>query len=136
MGKLLECIFGYICRNNYVGECLPADQIYTITKNSSEKDVSILSEAVQNIGRVELAKIDIRSGVSLYSKKVEPNFNISSYIYLPLNNGGYGVFSCASLRRSLRDKNIRGSKELSHVIVFNEVQDDFYVVDMLQHKYF
>ena len=40
MGKILECIFAYVCKSNYVGECLPADQIYTITKNSSEKDIS------------------------------------------------------------------------------------------------
>lgn len=136
MEKLLECIFAYICKNNYAGECLPADQIYTITKKASEKEISMLSEAIQNIGRTELAKIDTRNGVSLYPKKIEPNYNLSSYTYLPLNTDGYGAFSCASLRRSLRDKNIRGSKELSHVIVFNEVKDDFYVVDMLQHKHF
>ena len=136
MGKILECIFAYVCKSNYAGECLPADQIYTITKNSSEKDISILTEAIQSIGRVELTKIDARNGVSLYSKNAEPSFDLMSYTYLPAKNGQYNAFSCASLRRSLRDKNIRGSKELTLIIAFDETKDDFYVVDMLKHNYY
>lgn len=133
---MLECIFAYICKSNYAGECVPADQIYTITRNSTEKDVAILTEAIQSIGRTELAKIDAQNGVSLNSRNIDPNFDLLSYTYLPAKKVNYNTFSCASLRGSLRNKNIRGSKELSHVIVFDEIKEDFYVVDMLKHKYF
>ncbi len=136
MEKLLECIFAYICKNNYMGECMPADQIYTVTKNASEKELSIVSEAIQNIGRAELAKIDAKNGVSLYPEKIEPNFNWASYTYLPSKGKGYSAFSCATLRKSLKNKSIRGSKELSHVLVFDNIEEDFYIVDLLKHKYF
>lgn len=136
MEKMLECIFAYICKNNYSGECIPQDQMYTITKGMNESEIKIVSDMIQNIGRIELAKIDIHNGVSLECERIEPNFDLSSYTYLPAINGGYSAFSCASLRKSLRNKSIRGSKELSHVIVFNEVKEDFYVVDMLKSKHF
>ena len=136
MEKMLECIFAYICKTNYSGACIPQDQIYTLTKGMTEADIKVVSEIIQNVGRVELAKIDVQNGVSLDCERVEPNFDMSSYTYLPAKNGGYSAFSCASLRKSLRNKNIRGSKELSHVIAFNEVKKDFYVVDLLKSKYF
>ncbi len=136
MGKLLEYIFAYICKTNYLGECSPADQIYTITKNISEKDISIAHQAVHNVGRVDLYKIDMQRGVSFSSVKAVPNYDMLSYTYLPAQNGEYGAFSCASLRETLKDKSIRGSKELSHVIAFNEVKEGFYFVDMFNHRRF
>ncbi|MBQ7761361.1 MAG: Rab5-interacting family protein [Clostridia bacterium] len=136
MGKILECIYAYICKCNYVGACSPADQIYTLTKDSSEKDKSVLAEAIRNVGRVELAKIDVKNGVCLYPNGVDSNYDLMSYTYLPTRNGGYNTFSCASLRKSLRNKSIRGSKELTHVITFDEIDEDFYVVDMVKHSYF
>ncbi len=130
MEKMLECIFAYICKNHYAGECSPADQFYTVTEGISESEFSVLSQAVQSVGRAELAKIDAERGVSLQQRKVEPSFDLSSYTYLPANSGGYGVFSCASLRKSLRSKNIRGSKELTHALAFDSIEEDFYVVDL------
>ncbi|MBQ8352306.1 MAG: hypothetical protein IJY34_00780 [Clostridia bacterium] len=130
MGKMLECIFAYICKNHYAGECSPADQFYTVTEGSSEEELSILSQAVQSVGRAELAKIDAEKGVSLQPRKAEPSFDLSSYTYLPARSGSYGVFSCASLRKSLRSKNIRGSKELTHALAFDKVEEDFYAVDL------
>ena len=136
MEKMFECLFAYICKNNYVGECSPADQIYTITKGLSESETSIVLDAVQQIGRAELSKIDYREGVSLYPKQVEPNFSLSSYTYLPAKSREWSVFSCASLRNSLKDKHIRGSKELSHVLVFNNIREGFYAIDLLGTSYF
>ena len=88
MEKMLECIFAYICKMNYSGACIPQDQIYTLTKGMTEADIKVVSEIIQNVGRVELAKIDVQNGVSLDCERVEPNFDMSSYTYLPAKNGG------------------------------------------------
>lgn len=135
MGKILECIYAYICKRNYVGEG-SGDKIYTVTKDLSESDKSVLSKVSSDYGRTDLAKIDCEIGVSLDSKNVTPDFRLMSYVYVPKVKGDYNAFICASLRESLRDKSIRGSKELTHLIAFDEIKEDFYVVDMVGHHYF
>ena len=133
---ILECIHAYICQRNYMGECRPADQVYTITKGISQSDLDMLTSAVQVIGRVELGRVDLSKGVMLHSDSVAPNFDILSFSYLPKINERYSALCCSSLRSSLKDKNIRGSKELSHMVMFDSIPDGFYAIDMISAAYF
>ena len=133
---ILECIHAYICQRNYMGECRPADQVYTITKGISQSDLDMLTSAVEAIGRVELGRVDLSNGVMLHSDSVAPNFNILSFSYLPQINDRCSALCCSSLRPSLKNKNIRGSKELSHLVMFDSIPDGFYVIDMMRSDYF
>ena len=119
-----------------MGECRPADQVYTITKGISQSDLDMLTSAVQVIGRVELGRVDFSKGVMLHSDSVAPNFDILSFSYLPKINERYSALCCSSLRSSLKDKNIRGSKELSHMVMFDSIPDGFYAIDMISAAYF
>lgn len=119
-----------------MGECRPADQVYTITKGISQSDLDMLTSAVQVIGRVELGRVDLSKGVMLHSDSVAPNFDILSFSYLPKINERYSALCCSSLRSSLKDKNIRGSKELSHMVMFDSIPDGFYAIDMISADYF
>lgn len=133
---ILECIHAYICQRNYMGECRPADQVYTTTKGISQSDLDMLTSAVQSIGRVELGRVDLSNGVMLHSDSVAPNFNILSFSYLPQINDRCSALCCSSLRPSLKNRNIRGSKELSHLVMFDSIPDGFYVIDMMRSDYF
>lgn len=119
-----------------MGECRPADQVYTITKGISQSDLDMLTSAVQSIGRVELGRVDLSKGVMLHPDSIAPNFDILSFSYLPKINERYSALCCSSLRSSLKDKNIRGSKELSHLVMFDGMPDGFYVIDMMRSDYF
>ncbi len=136
MGKILECIHAYICQKNYIGSCSPMDQLYTLTEGTSQSDIDMLSSAVQAVGRVELGKVDSTNGVKLYPSSVTPNFDISSFSYFPKINDDYGALCCASLRKSLKNKSIRGSKELSHVVLFDSIPNGVYAIDMIRSRHF
>ena len=136
MGKFYECIYGYICKTDYNGSCSPADRIYTLTDGMTQTETDIVAGVLQNVGRCELAKIDRLNGVTYSKKEIEPDFDAMSFSYLPPKKGNYGVFSCASLRKSLISKSIRGSKELTHAFVFDSVPSDFYVIDLMKSRRF
>lgn len=136
MSKILECIHAYICQKNYIGSCSPMDQLYTLTEGTSQSDIDMLSSAVQAVGRVELGKVDSTNGVKLYPSGVTPNFDISSFSYFPKINDDYGALCCASLRKSLKNKSIRGSKELSHVVLFDSIPNEVYAIDMIRSRHF
>jgi hypothetical protein len=112
------------------------DQLYTLTKNTTQSDVDMLSSAVQAVGRVELSKIDSKNGVKLSTNNIIPNFDISSFSYFPKINNEYGALCCASLRKTLKNKNIRGSKELSHVVLFDSIPDGVYAIDLIRSNHF
>lgn len=133
---ILECIYAYICQRNYIGACIPADQVYTLTEGISQGELDMLTSAVQSIGRVELRRIDIQNGVMMDSSNVSPNYDISAYSYFPKINDEYGAFCCASLRKTLKNRSIRGNKELSHVVLFDSMPKDFYAIDLIKSRYF
>ncbi len=137
MNKLLECIYAYICNNTYLGKSGNGDQIYNVTDNLSADENYNLSDLVQNTKkRAYLENIDVNEGVALYGGERNPDYSLSSYIYVPGVYKNYGTFCCSTLRASLKSLNIRGSKELSHVIGFNQIQSDFYIADLIGAEYF
>lgn len=136
MGKFYECIYGYICKTDYNGSCSPADRIYTLSDGMTQTETDCVAAALQNVGRCDLAKIDRLDGAGYSKKEPEPDFDATSFSYLPKRDGEYGVFACASLRKSLKRKNIRGSKELTHALVFDGVPSDFYVIDLMKSRRF
>ena len=143
MNKILECVYAYICQNNYSGSCGSGDKLYNLTKGIGQIDVDLLSSAVQDIGRKGLSNIDGNSGKKLYKDSgIYPNYDISSFSYYP-KNGDYGKFNnrynalcCASLRKKVKDRSIRGGKELTHIILFDNIPDDFYAIDMIGSSHF
>lgn len=136
MCKILEGIYAYICQSNCTGNCSPMDKIYTLTKDASPNDSDMLSSAIQTAGRVELAKVDSKYGVRLQPDSVSPNFDISSFSYFPKINDTYSALCCSTLRKSLKKKSIRGSKELSHFVLFDNIPDGMYAVDLIAAKHF
>ncbi len=134
-----ECIFGYICQNNYMGKCTPADQIYTLTEGMEPSLLSILSRRRSDVGRMELSKIDAVDGIVMPDSRVgecAPSSEFYAYAYLPGGEEEYAVFTSSSLRKSVMGKGLRGSKELTHALAFKGVDKDFYVVDMIDDKHF
>lgn len=136
MSKILEGIHAYICQRNYIGHCSPMDQLYTLTEGTSQSDLDMLSSAVQSVGRVELGKVDSTNGVKLYPGSVSPNYDISSFSYFPKINEEYGALCCSSLRKTLKNKNIRGSKELSHIVLFDSIPNGMYAIDLIASRHF
>lgn len=136
MSKIIEGIHAYICQRNYIGNCSPMDQLYTLTEGTSQSDLDMLTSAVQSVGRVELGKVDSTNGVKLYPGSISPNYDISSFSYFPKINAEYGALCCSSLRKSLKNKNIRGSKELSHVVLFDSIPNGMYAIDLIASRHF
>lgn len=146
---ILECLYAYITRKNYSGECTSGDQIYTYTAPYDKEDTGTISLATDNlgvaarkIGHVGLESIDINDGVKGFGEKVEAPVDVNSYIYVPQMAFGDGMKSavcCAKIRANLKNKEVRGTKELLHCVFFDSSQIEernFYAIDCVASPYF
>lgn len=130
MSKVLQCLYAYVCNNNYIGQCDSADQLYNLSEGATDKQRDEIFVAVQKLGRVQLDDVYVDIGVAQPSDNGTNDYKIRSYSYFPDVNGK-SILTCYALRQSLADVNIRGRKELSHLLMFDQLGTDMYAVDMI-----
>lgn len=145
MSKILECIYAYLCKNNYTGLCGSGDEIFNLTEGTSEQEKTLLRSLAGEIKRMDLKYVS-NNGLkkdSIDEENIEneksfvPNYDKSSFAYYPRIRENKYALCCFSLRKSLKeDRKIRGSKELNHLILFDDIPKDFYVIDMIKSEHF
>ena len=100
--------------------------------------ISLISSGVEENVSNEIRGISsgftsqTRSSVSLAIDAASSSFmslKLLKCSYFPKINDDYGALCCASLRKSLKNKSIRGSKELSHVVLFDSIPNGVYAID-------
>ena len=139
MAKIFECIYAYLYRNNYLGECGQADGVYTVTEGLEYADEDMLHMVVsQKIPRLNLANVDEEEGVCLNARdEIRTDYKTESFSYYPdIAGAGVVAFCRSGLRESLKDKAIRGSKEITHALLIEGMPSDFYAVDLMESSVF
>lgn len=132
MGKVLECVYAYIYKNNYAGACSLGKQIYTLTEGLTARENDMLAGIMPTIDNAGVAKIDNDFGVKINGTKVNPDFDMVSFAYYPLVRGSNHRAICRfGLRKSLRERNVRGSKEIAHALILENEKYDGYFVDFI-----
>lgn len=117
MSKLYECIYAYIYKNNYAGNCSVGKQVYTLTEGLTQREVDMVTGLMPYMDNCGLAKVDKNYGVKPDSD-AEPDYDMSSYAYYPVTRAkGYRAVCRFGLRKSLKGKNVRGTKEIVHAII-------------------
>ena len=53
MGKVLECVYAYIYKNNYAGACSLGKQIYTLTEGLTARENDMLAGIMPTGQRLE-----------------------------------------------------------------------------------
>lgn len=128
MSDIYESIYAYLYENNYSGGKLYGQQIYTLTEGLGGEQTSRLMTVMDELGVAGLARIDGTDGVG--AEKPEPDYGAVSYMYIPDSRAGFkAVVARTSMRASLKDKSVRGHKELTHAALFDSLPKDVYAVD-------
>lgn len=137
MSKVFECIYAYIYKNNYAGSCSLGKQIYTITNGLSPREVDLVTGLMPSIDNSGVAKVDSKDGVKLDGSKSMPDYDLVSFAYYPTTRAtGYKALSRFGLRKSLKDKSVRGTREIAHAIIFNNDFRNRYIIDYLDNPVF
>ncbi len=137
MSKVFECIYAYIYNKNYAGSCSLGKQIYTITSNLSPREIDLVTGLMSSVDNSGVAKVDSEAGVKLDGPKAIPNYDLVSYAYYPTTRAtGYKALSRFGLRKSLKDKSVRGTREIAHAIFFDNDFSDKYIIDYLDNSVF
>lgn len=137
MSKVFECIYAYIYKNNYAGSCSLGKQIYTITGGLPPREIDLVTSLMPSIDNSGLAKVDRRDGVKLDGTKAEPDYDLISYAYYPATRAaGYKALCRFGMRKSLRDKSVRGTREIAHAVIFDDDVRDKYIIDYLDASLF
>ena len=132
MGKVLECIYAYIYKNNYAGPCSLGKQIYTLTEGITSRENDLLAGLMPTIDNAGIAKIDSDCGVKLNAAKISPDFDMVSFAYYPSVKGTNNRVICRfGMRKSLREKTVRGSKEIAHAMILENDSYDGYFADIM-----
>ena len=155
MAKILEGIYAYVCTHAYSGEVASGNAIYTLTDveqrlkgdatssstllgSGSPEEINLLIQADQKVIQDAGPKI---GGVGLTESDGSGSFDmsgISSYYYTPkfASDPTYGVIRCSTLRKSLKNSHLRGTKELSHFILFDKMPSETYAIDIVGSSHF
>ena len=137
MSKVFECIYAYIYNNNYAGSCSLGKQIYTITGGLSPREIDLVTGLMPSVDNSGIAKVDSKDGVKLDVTKAVPDYDLVSYAYYPTTRAtGYRALSRFGLRKSLKERNVRGTREIAHALIFDGDFRDRYVIDYLDNSVF
>ena len=130
MSKVLECIYAYLYRNNYMGRCGGGDNVYTLTEGLELAEMDALDSVMRYKGTVELEKIDMDRGVVRHSaSRPKVDDQIVSFSYYPAASKRHSAVCRHSYRQSLHGLSVRGHKELVHALLFEEIPAGDYAVD-------
>lgn len=137
MKKLIESIYAYIYQYNYVGRCDLGMKVYTLTEGLDDSEIGYVTSLIERIDNAKLESVDREEGVKSIGEPAEPDYDLVSFAYYPKRkSGGMCVLTRTGLRKSLRDKTVRGTKEIIHALLFDSADPDQYAVDFMESKVF
>lgn len=133
---IYEGVYAYLFKKNYASENISLGEgIYTVSKNCGSGEVREMQAAFRAHGDIRLDRIDGREGVTENGAPV-PDFGLSAYSYTPANGSSKLVLSRITLRKSIQNVTLRGTKALIHAVISDGLPRDVYAVDCTYDKLF
>ena len=134
MVKITECLYGCLVTNEYMGKrSSEGEAVYDMTVGADYDDYQRISSAVGSSGFAGLSRIDRQRGVCSDSDsgRIDLDYSMRSFSYMPAKGRTPSLFKCNAMRPSLRDRELRGYKELLDGLMFDSLPDGFYAVDLM-----
>jgi len=131
--EIIEIIYAYLLKESVLGTLSGArENVYQ--RYCTDDEFILAKDMISKAGFLGLDNIGSK-GIIRGSGQPDPDYSIRSIAYTPGKDGGKAMLRVNTLRSSLKGYHNRGNKEMADALIFDELPEGFYAVDMFGQEF-